>query len=509
LHASLSLVSKIEIPVGGAVMTIRQSKSAAVRAKLNHPVIDSDGHVIEFEPAVLDQLREIGGPRLVERFRKERYSGMMSGLGNLWRWYELTPEERRDQRVAIPPWWGFPAKNTLDRATALLPRLLHERLDEVGVDVSVLYPSLGLNPPHLDDEELRRAVTRAYNKYYAEVFAGYTDRLIPVAVIPMHTPQEAIEELEYAVKTLGMKAAVFAGHVLRPVPCVARTAPEAARYAYWLDVFCIDSEYDYDPVWAKCIELKVPPTFHSVGYGWGSRVSISNFMYNHIGHFGSAGEALCKAMFFGGVTRRFPQLKCAFLESGVSWGASLYADLLARWKKRSPEGLENYNPANLNTELLVDLCRRYGSLAVTSRLAGVTDRMLTINVNEAPPEPNDFARTGIKKPEDIRDLFVPHFYFGCEADDPMNASAFSKANPYGARMRAVFSSDIGHWDVPDMTKVTEEAYELVEDGIITEEDFRDFVFTNPVTLWTGMNPEFFKGTLVEKQVDQLLASGVK
>jgi len=71
-------------------------------------------------------------------------------------------------------------------------------------------------------------------------------------------------------------------------------------------------------------------------------------------------------------------------------------------------------------------------------------------------------------------------------------------NPFGARLRAIFSSDIGHWDVPDMTEVLEEAYELVEHGLLTEDDFRDFVFTNPATLWTGMNPDFFKGTVVEQ-----------
>jgi hypothetical protein len=33
--------------------TTQTSKSAAVRARLNHPVIDSDGHTVEFEPAFL------------------------------------------------------------------------------------------------------------------------------------------------------------------------------------------------------------------------------------------------------------------------------------------------------------------------------------------------------------------------------------------------------------------------------------------------------------------------
>jgi hypothetical protein len=35
---------------------------------------------------------------------------------------------------------------------------------------------------------------------------------------------------------------------------------------------------------------------------------------------------------------------------------------------------------------------------------------------------------------------------------------------------------------------------------------RDFVFVNPVRLWTDMNPEFFKGTVVESQVQKLLAA---
>ena len=36
----------------------------------------------------------------------------------------------------------------------------------------------------------------------------------------------------------------------------------------------------------------------------------------------------------------------------------------------------------------------------------------------------------------------------------------------GARLNALFSSDIGHFDVPDMTEVVPEAYELVEHGLL-------------------------------------------
>jgi hypothetical protein len=54
--------------------------------------------------------------------------------------------------------------------------------------------------------------------------------------------------------------------------------------------------------------------------------------------------------------------------------------------------------------------------------------------------------------------------------------------------------------------VTAEAYELVEKGIMKEEDFRDFVFANPVRLWTALNPDFFKGTAVEDAAAKLLAA---
>jgi predicted TIM-barrel fold metal-dependent hydrolase len=100
---------------------------------------------------------------------------------------------------------------------------------------------------------MRRAACRAFNKYHSMIFREYSDRMTPAACIPMHTPQEAIEELEYAVNGLGMKAVMMAGYVARPIPAYP------ADHAYWLDTFCLDSPYDYDPVWAKCVELKVPP----------------------------------------------------------------------------------------------------------------------------------------------------------------------------------------------------------------------------------------------------------
>lgn len=472
-----------------------QSRSAEIRESLSHPIIDSDGHHVEYQPAVFDVLAQVGGNAMVDRYRK------WVEENSLFAWYALSAEERTDSRVVRPPWWGIPMKDARDRATVIFPKLLHERMGELGMDFGIIYPTWGLMVGSVDDEEIRRAACRAMNTYSAEVFAPYADRMTPVAVIPNVTPDEGIEELEFAVGELGLKSIVMNGYAARPIPAAQRLGAQTSRFGFWLDTFGIDSDYDYDPLWQRCQDLGVNPTFHTGGMGWGSRNSISNYVYNHIGHFGAAGDATCKSLFLGGVTRRFPELKFAFLEGGVAWACSLYSDLVGHWKKRNPEALENYNPANLDTEAFDAFFSQYAEDAfraddesLTTVTGGLTPHVQEEKVDEYGP-------CQIEQIEDFRELFIDAFYFGCEADDPTTAWAFSKkVNPLGARLKALFSSDIGHWDVPVLADVSWEAHESVREGVIEEADFEDFVFRNPARFWTATNPDFFTGTSVEEAV---------
>jgi predicted TIM-barrel fold metal-dependent hydrolase len=474
-------------------------KPAEVRARVHHPVIDADGHWLEFGPTVCEQLRRIGGDRAVEGFTTFR--------SLIVRELKMSVADRRDRRTAQQAFWGIPAKNTRDRATAMMPRLMYERMDELGLDFSVLYPTAGLGIPRVGDADTRRAACRAFNIFSADYFGAFSDRMTPAAVIPMHTPEEAIEELEYAVKQLGLKVIMMGSMIRRTIPAVAQKHPEAADVVAWRDVLGLDSEYDYDPVWAKCAELGVSPTFHSGSRGYALRVSPSNFVYNHIGHFAAANEAVCKALFIGGVTRRFPQVKFAFLEGGVGWACQLFADLIEHWEKRNPEGLEAVNPHNLNRELLRELAEQYGSQEMAQALQE-KDELLDATATGGIENLDDFSACQISRKEDLRELFVHNFYFGCEADDRMTAWAFNRqCNPLGSQLHPLFGSDVGHFDVPDMTHVVPEAYELVEDGVMNEEDFRDLMFTNPVRFWGEGNPEFFKGTVVEEKARALLAGG--
>jgi len=185
----------------------------------------------------------------------------------------------------------------------------------------------------------------------------------------------------------------------------------------------------------------------------------------------------------------------------------LYADLIGHWEKRNRQAIESTNPSKLDRGALLEFAQKYGRPAVIEAvrrgegLEGDSNSTLTGGLEDL----DDYFRCKIGSKSDIRDLFVPRFYFGCEADDPVNAWAFRRGNPLGARLNAIFSSDIGHFDVPDMTDVVPEAYELVEHELITSDDFRDFMFTNAVRFWGEVNPEFFKGTVVEKQAAETLA----
>ena len=179
---------------------------------------------------------------------------------------------------------------------------------------------------------------------------------------------------------------------------------------------------------------------------------------------------------------------------------------LSHWEKRNVDALANVDPARLDRKEFGRLMLEYGGV----RFEGRTNKRVNCfpMENDPPTESesfDDFVHMQIREKADLGRLF-DNFYFGCEADDRMNALAFdTRINCFGKRLNAIFSSDIGHFDVIDMTKVVEEAYELVEDGAMTAADFRDFTADNPIRLHGRMNPKFFEGTPVEAYATSLLA----
>jgi hypothetical protein len=340
----------------------------------------------------------------------------------------------------------------------------------------------------------------------AEMFGPFAERTAAVALIPNITPREALEELDAAAE-LGYKAAMMLCTVRRTLPIDAEWQPEVSRRRPYIDTLGLDSEYDYDPVWARFVELKMAVTTHAGSKNWSDRVSTSSHVANHLGHFAQSNHLAARTIFIGGVTHRFPSLNFAFLEGGVGWACNLYTDLLAHWKKLNRTAMHrNLRPDLLDVGEIRQLLERYGD----ERIRRGLDELIRHNIDPQEPyvtveestarnlEADEFQHVPISSADDIARLFAGPFYFGCESDDPITGWAFDQRAH--THLKPVFSSDISHFDVTDMTEVLEEAYELVEDGLLDHNDFREFTFTNAVQLHTKLNPNFFEGTAVEAAV---------
>ena len=239
-------------------------------------------------------------------------------------------------------------------------------------------------------------------------------------------------------------------------------------------------------------------------------------MYNHCGHFAAGGEMFAKALFFGGVTARFPDLNFGFMEGGVAWGGVLFQGLLSRWEKRNAEGVHDFDSRSVDKALMGELFGQYADGIIAAHITeadGFDPPPRDVGMGERDRlDPNlvdEFHACNITRAEDLVERFAQPFFFGCEADDPYAGAALrGEGMPFGKPLQAMFSSDIGHWDVADASGIAAEAYEQLEDGLMTETQYRDFMFGNAARLHGGMNPNFFKGTAVQQAAHEILSAEI-
>ncbi len=189
-------------------------------------------------------------------------------------------------------------------------------MDEEGIDVAVLYPTIGLTwEGHVDDPTLAAAFCRAYNTWLAEFCQAAPGRLIGVAHVSLLDLNEAIRELRRTAKA-GMKGVFVRPDLVDGKPIGHRV---------------------FDPFWAECQDLGVPVSLHVVAredrplaawwrgqqreFGYGR----SGYMF-HFAFLMLPVVAAFTGLLQGGTLERFPRLKVAILETGVGW--------LAHWLER-------------------------------------------------------------------------------------------------------------------------------------------------------------------------------
>src|SRR5690349_12491774 len=109
---------------------------ADIRKKLNHPIVDGDGHWVEYDPVFAEQMRKVGGDKAAD--------GFLAAMATTRDALLLSVEERRRRRVAMPGFWTRQTGNTLDRATAMMPHLLYEGIAELEFVTGQLGSKVGM-----------------------------------------------------------------------------------------------------------------------------------------------------------------------------------------------------------------------------------------------------------------------------------------------------------------------------------------------------------------------------
>ncbi|MEA2641754.1 MAG: uncharacterized protein QOF51_3148 [Chloroflexota bacterium] len=178
-------------------------------------------------------------------------------------------------------------------------------MDELRIDVQVLYPTFLLNGVATERPEAEFAITRSYNRWIAAAAARSRGRLRWVVLLPFLSMDKALEELRWA-RDHGACGVLM------------KTRGEIGKRSA--------SDPYFFPLYEEASKLDVPVCWH------GGRAPSS---------FTSLVE--------DGTPEQFPSLRFGWIETSASWIPYLHADLVAK------NHLRTFRPVDLKQ----DLFRRY------------------------------------------------------------------------------------------------------------------------------------------------------
>jgi predicted TIM-barrel fold metal-dependent hydrolase len=280
-------------------------------ATRDYPTVDADGHVLEprdtwqkyLEPKFrADAIRiekDAEGVEvlLVENKVHTALRGTLGSLGGIeMDSTDLMTVGARSYEDGCPP-GGY------DPAARLAV------MDDEGIDVALLYPTLGIAWEGLvENPQLATAYSRAYNRWIVDFCSHDRRRLVPIAHICLKDPAGAVEEVKRA------RRAGCAGVYLSP--------DAAARGGRQFD------DPALVPFWQTVQDLDMPIGFHVVAR---SQSMLESFLGG--GDPRGAGGAIVfsftflaldvmaafTSMMTRGMFEKYPRLKCAVLEAGSNW----------------------------------------------------------------------------------------------------------------------------------------------------------------------------------------------
>jgi aminocarboxymuconate-semialdehyde decarboxylase len=256
-------------------------------------MIDADAHVIENESTwdyMLESERPFK-PRIVSSTNRGASTDYLSIDGRLIPWTNIgkdTPKAAREM-------------------TDLDARLGH--MDELGVDVQVIYPTVFIFPctrrPEVD-----LALSRSYNRWMADVFKKAPDRFGWVLVPPLLTMDRVLDELKFG------KENGACGVFMRGLEGDRRL-----------------SDPYFFPLYEEAGRLDLPICVHSAN---GSMI-VHDFFADDSGFckFKLAVVGAFHSLIFDAIPQRFPKLRIGIIEVGAQWLPYAIHDLARRYARKA------------------------------------------------------------------------------------------------------------------------------------------------------------------------------
>ena len=226
-------------------------------------------------------------------------------------------------------------------------RLAH--MDELGIDIQVLYPSIFLRPL-TDRVDVDRALSGSYNRWLAEVCKQSAGRLRWAAIPPLLSPLEKVaDELKWA-KDNGACAIFF-----RPLEHDRRPT----------DPF-------FFPVFELAQELDMAIGMHSAN----GSLTVQEIYRDEFFGFGRV-KSLMMAAFHSwimeGMAARFPALRIGFIEVGGSWLPYVLGDIRRRFELMGGEFTSDplgENKIFVTAEVHEDIAYVVGKLGADNLMIG-------------------------------------------------------------------------------------------------------------------------------------------
>ncbi len=260
----------------------------------NYRVISSDSHILEpadlwadrVDPKFRDQ-----APRVIRQedgydwwyFEGKKIVGVNTGTQAGRRFEEPEKLSRNDVIENVRPGAYIPEEHVKD-------------MDVDGVDVGLVYPTVGLFLYRVVDSELLTSVLSIYNDWIAEFCKPFPDRLKGLGMINTDDIQQGVKELERCAK-LGLVGSMITSYY---------------------DGKAYDSP-EYEILWDAAEDLGMPLSLHAATNRFDTFISQNNTPLSNLVNVDHWVRMSLADMTLSGVFERHPKLRIGAIEHELAW----------------------------------------------------------------------------------------------------------------------------------------------------------------------------------------------